>query len=218
MFFGIKDLLLHPDAFFERASQEKVNMIPPLAIVGIGMLFMLFLLVFVLIYSSLTSSYNLSSVGWAAMIQVYLRCYVAIPLIIWGVPSLGSYGISRILDGKGSLTATVQNIGYGMIPWSISVIGTTIFSGILFCIAYIFPTTVIVMEEFVSYGLGTVLFIYLIILFWGWYLWILAIRHTQNFTFRKAAAVSIIPVMIVIWLTTPVQAWIDTIRMIVSGT
>jgi hypothetical protein len=36
VFHGIRDLLFHPDAFFARVSQEKVNLIPPLAIVGAG--------------------------------------------------------------------------------------------------------------------------------------------------------------------------------------
>jgi len=66
-------------------------------------------------------------------------------------------------------------------------------------------------------GYGIVSNIGLIILFWEWYLWILAIQHTHRFTFRKAAAVSIVPVMIVIWLTIPVQAWIESLRMIITG-
>jgi len=217
MFFGLKDLLLHPDAFFSGVTKEKVNLVPPLIIFGTGILFTLLPLVIALGYYSLTASLNLTNFGWVVTIRNWLCYYVLTPLITWGVMFLGAYGISRVLDGKGSLAATVQNIGYGMMPWAVSVIGTTIFSGILFFIAYILPSTIIVMEEVAPYGYGIFPYISLIILFWGWYLWILAIQHTHRFTFRKASAVSIVPVMIVIWLTIPVQAWTESLRMIVAG-
>ena len=217
MFFGLKDLFLHPDAFFSGVAREKVNLVPPLIILGTGILFTLLPLVIAIVYYSLTASFNLHIIGWEGMIRNYLLCNGVIPLVTWGVLSLGSYGISRVLDGKGSLVATVQNIGYGMMPWAVSVIGTTIFSGILFFIAYILPSTIILMEEVAPYGYGIFPYISLIILFWGWYLWILAIQHTNRFTFRKASAVSIVPVMIVIWLTIPVQAWTESLRMMVAG-
>ncbi|MGA2121312.1 MAG: YIP1 family protein [Methanoregula sp.] len=109
MFSGINDLILHPDAFFERVSQEKINLIPPLAIVGAGILFTLLPLVFTFIYYSLTASHTLHNILWWGMIGYYLRCFSVIPLVIWGILSIGTYGISRIFDGKGSLSATVQN-------------------------------------------------------------------------------------------------------------
>jgi hypothetical protein len=212
MFFGIRDLVLHPDAFFETVSKEKVNLIPPVVIVGAG-LFISFMIA--VVYYSLISGNNLHYVGWMAIIQVFFRCTAVIPLIVWGVISLGTYGISWGCEGKGSLAATVQNIGYGMLPWIVFIIGSVIFSGLSFVI---FHST-----SPADMTLGAIIFHWadiifgLVIFFWGWYLWILAVRYTHGFTLRKAAAVTIVPVAIVIWLTIPVQAWIETIRMIISG-
>jgi len=217
MFFGLKDLLLHPDAFFSRVAKEKVNLVPPLIILVTGILLTLLPLVIALGYYSLTASLNLTNFGWVVTIRNWLCYYVLTPLITWGVMFLGAYGISRVLDGKGSLAATVQNIGYGMMPWVVSVFCWVIFSGIIFVVAYMVPSVVGPLAEYANYGYGIVSNIGLIILFWEWYLWILAIQHTHRFTFRKAAAVSIVPVMIVIWLTIPVQAWTESLRMIVAG-
>ena len=217
MFFGLKDLFLHPDAFFSVVAREKVNLVPPLIILGTGILLTLLPLVIALGYYSLTASLNLANFGWGVTIGNWLCYYVLTPLVTWGVMFLGAYGISRVLDGKGSLAATVQNIGYGMMPWVVSVFCWVIFSGIIFVVAYMVPSVVGPLAEYANYGYGIVSNIGLIILFWEWYLWILAIQHTHRFTFRKAAAVSIVPVMIVIWLTIPVQAWIESLRMIITG-
>jgi hypothetical protein len=217
VFHGIRDLLFHPDAFFARVSQEKINLIPPLLIVGTGILFTLLPFVIALVYYSLTVSINLHNIGWEGMIKNYLLCYGVIPLVTWGVLSLGAYGFSHLLDGKGSLTATVQNMGYGMMPWAVSVIGMTSFGGILFFIAYILPSTIIPMEEYAPYGYGIFPYISLIILFWMWYLWILAIRHTHQFTMRKAAMITVVPVAIYVSVTIPVVYYLEGILRILTG-
>jgi hypothetical protein len=36
MVMGIRDLFLHPDAFFEWVSKEKINLLAPLVIVATG--------------------------------------------------------------------------------------------------------------------------------------------------------------------------------------
>jgi hypothetical protein len=33
---GLSELIIHPDAFFVRVSQEKISLVPPLAIVAAG--------------------------------------------------------------------------------------------------------------------------------------------------------------------------------------
>lgn len=217
MFSGIRDLFLHPDLFFERVSKEKVNLIPPVMIVGAGAIVALIPYCVALIYYSMTHNGNLSYVGWMGLIQVFFKTFVVCPLLIWGVISFFAYGISRGLNGKGSLAATVQNTGYGMMPWAVSVIGFTVFSGILFLAAYIIPTDIIALDLFASNAYSLYPIVGIIALVWQWYLWILAVKHTHGFTFRKAVAATIIPVMIFIWLTIPVQTWIYTIWIVVSG-
>ncbi|MDP3563875.1 MAG: YIP1 family protein, partial [Methanoregula sp.] len=199
-------------------SKEKVSLIPPLAIVGTGMLFMVLVPSIALIYYNLTTTVHGNPAMFTGQIWYYIRCSAIIPLIIWSVLSLGTYGISHLLHGKGSLAATIQNTGYGMMPWTASVIIITGFSAILFVIAFIVPSTVIFMEKYASFGYALFPYISLIFLFWGWYLWTLAVVHTHGFTFRKAAAILLLPVMIVIWLTIPTQEWIETIQRVISGT
>jgi hypothetical protein len=215
VFSGIRDLFIHPDLFFERVSKEKVNLVPPLAIIGAGAIVTLIPYIIALLYYALTAPNNMSYVGWMGLIQVFFKTFVVCPLLIWGVISFCTYGISRGLNGKGSLA--IQNTGYGMIPWSVSVIASVVLSGILFIIAYIAPTGIIPIEAYSPIEYSFFYFIGIIALFWQLYLWILAVKHTHGFTFRKAATVTIIPVVIVICLTIPMQAWINTIGMVVSG-
>ena len=46
MFAGLLELILHPDKFFARVSREKIDLVPPLLIVGAGM-FIIFLTLFI---------------------------------------------------------------------------------------------------------------------------------------------------------------------------
>jgi hypothetical protein len=109
-------------------------------------------------------------------------------------------------------------MGYGMMPWAVSVIVMTTFGGILFVIAFIVPSTISPLEEYAQFGYALYPYFSLIILFWGCCLWIPAVMHTHGFSFWKAVVVLIGPVVIIIWLTIPVQEFGDTIRMLVSGT
>jgi len=215
MFTVIRDLLIHPDLFFERISKEKVNLVPPLAIVGTGLFLVIIGKVIPVVWITLNSSF-LQNSSLTEIIGSLILCHALLPLMVFGTISLGTYGISRALGGNGSLTAHFQNIGYGMMPWTLFTLGSLAFSSSIFLVFHAWPVPpnspgAAIALLWIAALMGLVVFL------WEWYLWILAVGHTSAFTLRKAAAVTIVPVAGVIWLTVPVQVWLDTIRMVVSG-
>jgi len=218
MFSGLMNLVLHPDRFFLRVSQEKVNLVPPFIIIGTGLFAILLSTILPLLFFSLDHPDRIGYVSWMGMLQFYLKCVVLIPLMIWATMSLGTFGISRVLGGKGSLAATARNTGFGMLPWTVGVLITIGISAVLFIIMQAVPSSRVPMEEYTQsldalFPLASV-----VAIIWGEYLWILAVKYSHGFTFRKAAAVTVIPVLIVILLTVPVTVWNDTIVAFISGT
>lgn len=207
MFSGIRDLLLHPDAFFERVSYEKINLIPPVLIVG-GVIIFSLVPAMVSVYYSFTSLSGSRYLAQIAMLQHFILCSAVLPLVQWVIAALGTHYISKMSEGKGSLAATIQNTGYAMIPLLIS----SVCAGIIILIALFFyhSTSPDISQGGFSFS-GITSIITCIFFFWFWYLWILAVRYTQEFTFRKAAAVTVVPVIILIWLTIPVIPLIETI-------
>lgn len=212
---GLVELVLHPDMFFARMVKEKVNLIPPLVIVGTGILVLLIGKTIPVVWFSLNSSF-LQNESLAGILRSLIVCHAVSPVLLFGIITLGTFVISHGLDGKGSLSANIQNIGYGMIPWTFFSIGSLISSSYFLVFFHAWPGPPNSPEKAVVLFWIAAL-IGLVVFFWEWYLWILAVRHTHAFTLRKAAAVTIVPVAVGIWLTIPVQAWLDTIRMVIFG-
>jgi hypothetical protein len=214
---GIWDLVFHPDAFFARVSDEGVDLRPPLAMVGTGIIVTLLPLTITLAYYALTTSLPMGYIGWMGLLRVFLLCNVVIPLTIWGVMSLWTYGVSRSLGGKGSLTATVRDTGWGMMPWTLSIIAFALFSGVLFVAGYAVPATVSTMEVYAPMGYEAYTYLALLILLWEWYLWALAARHTHGFWFRKSAVITGIPVILYLIVMISALGWFDMVRMLITG-
>ncbi|MFA4824584.1 MAG: YIP1 family protein [Methanoregula sp.] len=215
MLANLIELVVHPDAFFERISKEEINLIPPLLIVGTGILLLIIGKTIPVVWISLNSSF-LQNHSFAEIFGSLILCHALSPIVVLGIISLGTFVISRGLNGKGSLTANIQNIGYGMIPWTFYILGSLVFSSIIFLVFHAWPGPPNSPEAaMVLFWIAAL--IGLVVFFWEWYLWILAVRHTHAFTIRKAAAVTIVPVAMGIWLTIPVQAWLDTIWMVIFG-
>ncbi len=217
MFSGLRDLILHPDRFFLRVSQEKVNLIPPLIIIGTGLVAILLSTILPPLFFSLNHPDRITYVGWMGMLQFYLKCVLLIPLMIWATMAFGTFGISRVLGGRGTLAATARNTGYGMMSWTAGVLASIGISAVLFIIVQVVPSSMVPMEVYPQSVDTLFPLISIVTVIWGGYLLILAVKHTQGFSFRKAAAVTIIPVVIVIWLTIPIQAWMNMILRVVSG-
>jgi len=195
MFFGIKELLLHPDAFFARVSQEKINLIPPLAIVGAGVVINILMILLFFIAPS-HSGYSVDFLMYGGLqrdvLMIFIIRSIFVPFGLWGFVSIAAYGIAHLFTGRGSFYATIQNVGYGMLPWTLSMVVPVV----LF--AYKFSTNT-------SYGPYsgmwltdpyTCCIIGWVVLLWIGYLWIFAIRHTHQVSLKKAIGVIIISVAV----------------------
>jgi hypothetical protein len=202
MFGGISALVIHPDAFFARISKEKINLIPPLAIVGAGIL--LFTLIYVLIFIGSTGSgYSPDNLlGNSPLLRGIFLSFISrsiiTPFLVWGVFSGVLYILPRIIGGDGSLFATIQNVGYGMLPWPVSVIFPVLYyiqrfnspGGIIGCGIWFMP------GELCTVPL-------IIMMIWSCSLWIFAIRHTHGLSLARAAAITIIPVGLILLVCVP---------------
>lgn len=195
MFFGIKELLLHPDAFFARVAHEKVNLIPPLVIVGVGVVINIIMILLFFIAPS-HSGYSVDFLMYGGLqrdvLLVFIIGSIIVPFGMWGFVSIAAYSISRVLSGSGSFYATIQNVGYGMLPWTLSMVVPVV------SFAYKFSTNT-------SYGIFSGMWltdpytssiICWVVSLWIGCLWIFAIRHTHQFSLKKAIGVIIISIVV----------------------
>lgn len=197
MFEWISELVIHPDAFFARVSQEKINLIPPLVIVGAGVVINILMILLFFIAPS-HSGYSVDFLMYGGLQRDFLLVFIIgsiiIPFGMWGFVSIAAYSIAHLFSGRGSLSATIQNVGYGMLPWTLSMVVPVVSFA-----AYKFSTNT-------SYGIFsgiwlttdpyTCYIIFWVVLLWIGYLWIFAIRHTHQVSLKKAIGVIIISVAV----------------------
>jgi hypothetical protein len=200
------ELVFHPDTFFERVSKERVNLIPPLVIVGAGALFFAIVNVVFLAFPT-RYGYSIpvlpSGGVFRDMLLAHIVTSVIMPLFVWVLFSVIFYTVSRSTGGTGSFTATIQNVGYGMLPWTLSVLIP------FFAILY----------RLLTYTGGPVIGGYsgiwflpqiycslplLGIMVWSFYLWMHAVRHTHSITVEKSAIITGVPVAIFLIVTIPI--------------
>ena len=217
MFFGISELFLHPDAFFERVSREKVNLVPPLVIVGTGAFF--FAIIHVLYWVWDRSGWSFAVFSYGSIIGEDVMSLIAtsviLPFVIWGLFSVLIHVLSRMSGGTGSFPATVRVVGYGMLPWTVSAI-----------IPFI-----VFLHKFFTYidpwvgghsGIWLMPPMYcelplLGIMIWGCYLWTLGVVHTHHLPLKRAAAVTAIPVVAFLLLSLPVLWYTEMARGLLTG-
>ena len=209
MVSGIRDLVLYPDAFFERVSKEEISILPPFLIVFAGALvFDIVILLFFVWNRTGWCLFNLGPGSLIAYVIFSLACWaLVLPFIFWAVATVIFYGISRAFGGTGSFLMMVQNIGYGMLPWSMSAV---------------VPLAVFIHKFFTFPGnpvsggysgiwmmpAGFSILPLILILIWSGFLWVPAVQHAHGFTRSKAMAIVWIPVIIHILLILPSIAWL----------
>lgn len=215
MFSGIWDLFLHPDAFFTRISQEKVKLIPPFVIVGMGAI--LFPIIHVLFWVWDKSGWSVDILTHGGLVQHYIMSSIAMsffmPFFIWGLFSVLIFGLSRVAGGTGSFPATLQNVGYGMVPWTLSAIiplGIFLYRFITYTGG---PT-------FAGYsGLWILPAVFcalplLGIMIWSSYLWIIAVIHMDHLPLVKSAIITLVPVCVFLILSLPVLYYCEMIQFL----
>ena len=193
-FTKLNDLLFRPDAFFSRLEQEEVNLVPPVLIVmlsGIG----------ALVTVSLAMILSGSFAGRSEE-EILVMLFTSSPfmlafiyqVIMWIVASVSVWLVAGKLSGTGTLTATLQNIGYGMLPTMIY----TVISQVL--VMATIATTGETSYSGMMAGAGLMLLaLSLVITIWTWYLWVLGIVHAHHIT-REKAIVAVIIVIVVQWI------------------
>jgi hypothetical protein len=188
MAFPVAQLLLKPDAFFARVTSEAENLVPPIIIVGIAGLI-----------SCLSGLILLLTAGdmMVLLIPFTLIWALAFPYITWVIFTAVLHGISRLLSGAGVFTMTLQNTGYGMLPWALAHV-FSLLSVIEMSWNVAFYRTAEGMRSMLSLsGMRIALFVMTVLfMLWTGYLWVYGIRHAYRLTVRRA----LIPVALLLVL------------------
>jgi hypothetical protein len=105
-----KDLFVHPDAFFAQVSKEKASIVWPLIIVASSGIVSFAGAVFL----------SPAAIDPVTQYSVMLLSLLAVALATWIVISTGLFLLSKAFAGTGSYLVTLQNTGYGMLPFVFS--------------------------------------------------------------------------------------------------
>jgi hypothetical protein len=173
MFQEIIDLLYHPDIFFERRNKEKINLVIPAIIVGIGGIVSLItpMVQQVFMYGGDLSNF----IVMPSAIIVFL----VLPFIIWFMVAGILSVFSRLFSGTGSFPAMLQNCGYGYLPHTL-LSPVVIINGI--ALSWL-PAT----SSMILFGIITVLVIISFFsIFWSGWLWSVAMEKTFALSRGKA--------------------------------
>lgn len=179
MLTDLRDLLLHPSAFFSRIGSGQSDLIVPIIIV-----FFIGVAGFV---SNILYIYAEGSVPMdASSLLPGLLSLVARSFTDWILVFVILYLAARVLSGSGTLIKTVQVSGYGMLPFAIlPVAGLTVNLAYLplrqqiysfGSVRYAFP----VHYPIVSF------FVWCLFYFWSSYLLMIGIRHSHQVSTGKA--------------------------------
>jgi hypothetical protein len=193
MYQEIIDLLFHPGIFFERRNREKISLVIPAIIVGIGG-----------VVSFLSPLIERAVINRGDLVNFIIMPSAAVfflvfPIILWlGVAGI-FHGICRFFSGTGSFPATLQNCGYGYLP-------QTLFSPLIIIhgvastrVSGMQPPIILMVTVAVA---GAAMFLGL---FWSAALWTVAMEKTQGVSRYRAiigpvlvVLLSLIPLLLVI--------------------
>jgi hypothetical protein len=178
MSIGLKNLVFHPNTFFEEITYENKNLLIPFVFVALMGLFGIMLL--------WRFSYGYSLFSIVEM--------MALPFILWVIVTLVIFGVARVFSGTGSLFATLQNIGFGTFPLTLAVAGTLRIIAVINGI----PSTP------ADYSLLPFLS-WILLPFWSFYLWYCGTLHAHRLSRMKAAvSVSFVAILLyVFWYINP---------------
>jgi hypothetical protein len=175
-----KDLFFHPNAFFAQVSQEKVGLLWPIIIVAIGG------------FVSFTGAVFLSP-GVTDPVTQYSVTFLSllgVSFATWIIISTGLFLLSKAFSGTGSYGITLQNAGYGMLPFAfsgavtfVSVAAITGNMASLSSVPNIMFSALIYAEQ-------------LVFTLWAAYLWFCGIRNAHGLPTPLAVATVVIVVAI----------------------
>jgi hypothetical protein len=222
MYREIRDLIFHPDAFFARLTKEKPGPMLPFLIIIISACLNIAGLMLAQILPGMINFDKTGNLTFTSTLIYYVVIFCIVPLLDWGIISIGFYCISRLVLGRGSLMATFRNAGYGMLPWIIFTTISSVYAIISLLIHNpMFPFFHVLMggsaPPFMEGSTPTlIIFLFSFSCYlWMFYLWILGMKYSYQIKFWKAAGIVLIPVIILLLLDQP--AWIIVGKYIFFG-
>ncbi len=187
MLSRVKELLFFPDTFFGQVTREKENLTPPVVIVGIaGVLNCISIAILLLTAGDYLILLLPMAVTWS----------LAQPFLTWVIFSLVLQVLSNRYSGTGTFRLTLQNVGYGMLPWALSHIFSLLTT--LFIISN--PKPALNTMQSLSFPNGTLVIFSVLaaaLMLWTGYLWVYGIMHAQRIP--KGKAVISVVVLLVLY-------------------
>jgi hypothetical protein len=191
MLSRVKDLLFSPDTFFAQVTTEKEDLNPPIAIIGIaGALNCISMAILLLTAGDYLILLLPMAVIWS----------LAQPFLTWVIFSLVLHVLSNRYSGTGTFRLTLQNVGYGMLPWAVSHIFSPLTT--LFIIGN--PKTAINTIQSLSSPNGTLVIFSALaaaLMLWTGYLWVYGIMHARQIPKCKAVIAVVILLVLYILVT-----------------
>lgn len=175
------ELLIRPDRFFLGIAQARENLVPPLIIVGAGSAISL---AGMMIVSTFPGDYTGLMDPGVVLMQGLL------PLIEWVFISAALYALARLFSGTGTFRATLQNIGYALLPMTCSIL-----VGVLVSIGFRGGPRVLYPGPWL-YILFAGSVVYYLLILWSCILWVFAVRHTHRISPGKSLASVLILVVL----------------------
>jgi hypothetical protein len=185
MYHELKELLVNPDAFFEKKTKEKIDLLLPAIVVLIGSMVGL---IASFVVSDFLNIIELRHISVILTPENFLLILLK-PFIAWFLLSGLLYGFSRLWSGTGTFMETLQNTGYGALPLTILTIIpiiNAIFINSNVNMPQIFGQSIVIILD-----LLTVVFI-----LWSGYLWTYAMEWTHELDHDKAIASAAIVVLL----------------------
>jgi hypothetical protein len=185
MYCELKELLFHPDLFFTRKTGEKIDLLLPAIIILIGSMIGLISSFVISDFLNLTESRNILVI----LTPIKFLFILLTPFLAWFLLSGILYAVSRLLSGKGTFIATLQNTGYGALPLTILTV-IPVINGIFLNVNVKIPQ-MIGSGIILVLDLCTILFV-----LWSGYLWTYAMEKTHTIPQGKAVAAASIAVLL----------------------
>lgn len=207
----VRDLLLHPDTFFESRLKNPENLKEPGLIVTIGGV--IAALTAYIISGTYAEMFSGITGGMGAIIGVIgaISAFFAFIIISWIVFAAIFFLISMAFSGKGGFKRTLEFTGLGLVPIIIGSVITLLLALYyipLIHVPVISSTTnpaaiqqamnqVMTDPAFRDYTIISSV-ISIMFLIWSANLWIFGIRHARALSMKQAAISVLIPVVVYI--------------------
>lgn len=183
----IIDLVLDPDGFFSRLSEERPHLTIPVIVVGI-------IGVVNIISSLLTGTFGYNPSLKAILFSSSPLLVLVLPFVLWILVSGILFLVGKRVSGKGDFVTTLRNAGYGFLPVA--------FFSIIFHVAMLTVMTALISDFAEGMLFFLVLFLFFIAcLFWTGYILVFGVKYAHSLDNSQAfTAVVLMSILLVVVL------------------